>query len=57
MIINYLKIAFRNIIKQKIYSFINIAGLAVGMASFMLIAMWVQELIGICDLHHICFSI
>ncbi|MCP4727153.1 MAG: FtsX-like permease family protein, partial [bacterium] len=34
---NYLKIAFRNIKRQKAYSFINIAGLSVGMAVCILI--------------------
>ncbi|NIM14088.1 MAG: FtsX-like permease family protein [Candidatus Aminicenantes bacterium] len=33
---NYLKIAFRNIIRQKGYSFINISGLAIGLACFIL---------------------
>ena len=32
MLLNYLKIAFRNIKKYKAYSFINISGLAVGLA-------------------------
>ena len=43
MLKNYLKIIFRNIVKQKTYSFINIAGLAVGLASFILIVLWVQD--------------
>jgi putative ABC transport system permease protein len=35
---NYLKIAWRNLVKHKLFSFINIGGLAVGMAvSFMLL--------------------
>ena len=42
MIHNYLKIAFRNLKKYKSYSFINIAGLAVGMACFILILLFVQ---------------
>jgi chromate transport protein ChrA len=33
---NYLKIVFRNIKRHKGYSFINIAGLAIGMACFIL---------------------
>jgi putative ABC transport system permease protein len=38
MINNYLKIAFRNLFKNKLYSFINIGGLGLGMAvSFMLL--------------------
>ncbi len=43
MIKNYLKITFRNIIKQKGYSFINIFGLAIGMAVSILILLWVQD--------------
>ena len=38
---NYLKIAFRSIKKHKGYSFINISGLAIGMAVCILILMWV----------------
>jgi putative ABC transport system permease protein len=40
MIKNYLKIAFRNLYRQKGFSFINISGLAIGMASAILIFMW-----------------
>ncbi len=43
MLKNYLKIAFRNIIKNKIYSFINIFGLAVGLAATILILLWVMD--------------
>jgi len=39
---NYIKIALRNILRQKVYSFINIAGLAVGMAVCIIILMWVN---------------
>jgi putative ABC transport system permease protein len=42
MLKNYLKITLRNIAKQKSYSFINIAGLAMGMALFILIARYIQ---------------
>ncbi|HEX9970498.1 MAG TPA: ABC transporter permease, partial [bacterium] len=42
MLKNYLKITFRNIAKQKGYSFINITGLALGMALFILIARYIQ---------------
>jgi putative ABC transport system permease protein len=38
MFSNYFKIAIRNIIKHKGYSIINIAGLAIGLAIFSLIA-------------------
>ncbi|MEO8819332.1 MAG: ABC transporter permease, partial [Ginsengibacter sp.] len=37
MIKNYLKIAFRNIIRHKAFSVINIAGLAIGIASCLLL--------------------
>lgn len=43
MIRNYLKVAFRNIARQKSYSFINIAGLGIGMAVCVLITLWVQS--------------
>jgi len=43
MLINYLKITIRNIRRNKAYSFINIAGLAIGIASCMLIMLWVQD--------------
>jgi putative ABC transport system permease protein len=43
MIKNYLKVALRNFIKNKSYSFINISGLAIGMACCMLITLWVQD--------------
>ena len=43
MIKNYLKIAFRNISRHKAYSFINISGLAIGMACSILILLWVQN--------------
>jgi putative ABC transport system permease protein len=40
---NYLKIAFRNILKNKAYSVINISGLAIGMACCILILVFVQD--------------
>jgi putative ABC transport system permease protein len=43
MFTNYLKVAFRNINRQKGYAFINIAGLAVGMACCILLLLWVQD--------------
>lgn len=41
MIKNYLKIAWRNLLKNKGYTTINILGLAVGVCSFMLISLFV----------------
>jgi ABC-type antimicrobial peptide transport system permease subunit len=43
MIKNYLKVAWRNLIKNKASSFINIGGLAVGMAVAMLIGLWIRD--------------
>jgi ABC-type antimicrobial peptide transport system permease subunit len=40
---NYLKIALRNIVRHKVYSSLNIAGLAIGMACCILILLWVQH--------------
>jgi putative ABC transport system permease protein len=38
-----LKISLRNLMKHKLYSFINIAGLAIGMAGAILILLWIQN--------------
>ncbi len=43
MLINYLKIALRNISRSKLYSLINILGLATGMAACLVIFLWVQD--------------
>jgi putative ABC transport system permease protein len=43
MIKNYLKIAWRNLVKNKGYSAINIIGLATGMAVAMLIGFWIYD--------------
>jgi putative ABC transport system permease protein len=43
MLKNYFKIAFRNLIRNKGFSVINIFGLAIGMASAILILLWVQN--------------
>jgi predicted permease len=43
MIKNYFKIAWRNLIKSKGYSALNIGGLAVGMAVAILISLWVWD--------------
>ena len=43
MIRNYLTIAFRNLVKNRVYSFINIFGLATGMAVAMLIGLWMYD--------------
>ena len=43
MIKNYFKIAFRSLLRNKSFSVINILGLAIGMASAILILLWVQN--------------
>ena len=43
MIRNYFKIAFRNLVKHKLYSAINILGLGFGMACVLLICFYVQD--------------
>ncbi len=42
MIKNYLKIAWRNLVGNKVYSLLNILGLAAGMAVALLIGLWVN---------------
>jgi putative ABC transport system permease protein len=49
---NYLKITLRNIKRHKGYSFINIAGLAIGMAICILILLFVRDELSY-DTHHI----
>src|SRR6476659_6836161 len=43
MIKNYFKIAWRNLLRNKGFSFLNISGLAIGMASAILILLWIQN--------------
>jgi putative ABC transport system permease protein len=43
MLKNFFKIAFRNLLRNKGFSAINITGLAVGMASAILIFLWIQN--------------
>ena len=43
MLKHHLKIAIRNMIRERGYALINIAGLAVGMVCFILIVLWVRD--------------
>jgi len=43
MLRNYLKIALRNLFRNKLYSLINLLGLAIGMAACLMIFLWVQD--------------
>jgi putative ABC transport system permease protein len=52
MIRNYFKIAWRNLVKNKALSFINIGGLSVGMAVAMLISLWIWDELSFNTYHH-----
>ncbi len=43
MLKNYFKIAFRNLIRNKVFSFINIAGLSIGLACCLLILLYTRD--------------
>src|SRR5258706_15118745 len=43
MLKNYIKIAVRNLLKNKAFSAINILGLAIGMAVALLISLWIWD--------------
>jgi len=43
MLKNYLMVAIRNVVRHKVYSLINLIGLAVGMACTILLLLWVQD--------------
>ncbi len=51
MLIHYLKVAFRNLSRHRLYSFINLAGLTVGMTCFLLVAFYIQHQLSY-DRHH-----
>src|SRR5688500_11934901 len=40
---NYFKIGYRNLLRNKGYSLINIGGLAIGMTVAMLIGLWIHD--------------
>ncbi|HLX66521.1 MAG TPA: hypothetical protein VKR41_05985, partial [Puia sp.] len=42
MLITYLKTAWRGIVRNKVYSGLNILGLAIGMAVALLIGLWIN---------------
>src|SRR5690606_3801969 len=43
MIKNYFKVAWRNLLKNKVFSFINITGLAIGLSCFLMITVYVLD--------------
>jgi putative ABC transport system permease protein len=51
MIRNFFIIAWRNLVRKKSFSFINITGLAIGMAAAMLILLWIQHEVSYDNFH------
>ena len=43
MIKNIFKVAIRNLLRNKVFSIINISGLAIGMASAIVILLWMYN--------------
>ena len=43
MLKNYLKIAFRNLSRQKVFSLINIVGMAIGLACGIMLSLWIFD--------------
>jgi putative ABC transport system permease protein len=52
MLSNYVKVAIRNLLRQKGFSFINIFGLALGISCTALIGMWVNDELSYDRFHH-----
>lgn len=48
---NYLKVAFRNILRSKVYSAINVVGLSIGVACCLLLSLYIQDELSY-DKHH-----
>jgi ABC-type antimicrobial peptide transport system permease subunit len=51
MLKNYLKIAWRNILKNKIFSLLNIVGLATGLLCSLLIYLWITDELAVDNYH------
>lgn len=51
MLQNYFKVAFRNILKHKFYSILNIAGLAFGLAACFLIGLYINDEVSFDQFH------
>ncbi|MDH4218335.1 MAG: ABC transporter permease [Candidatus Aminicenantes bacterium] len=51
MVKNYFKSAFRNMKRDKVYTLLNLAGLAVGMSCFIIIGLWVQHELSFDEFH------
>jgi putative ABC transport system permease protein len=51
MLSKYLKIAFRNLTKNRLFTFLNIAGLSVGLAAGLLMLLWTQDELSFDNFH------
>ncbi len=51
MIINYFKIAWRNLLKGKLFSFVNIFGLSIGLSTCILLVLYIADELDY-DKHH-----
>ncbi len=51
MLSNYLKLAFRSLLNNRLYSFINIAGLSVGLSSAILVVLLINDELGFDKFH------
>ncbi len=51
MLRNFIRIAFRNLLKYKTFSAVNLAGLSVGLACFLLICLWIRDETSYDDFH------
>jgi putative ABC transport system permease protein len=51
MIKNFFKVAWRNLLRNKAFSFINISGLSIGMAAAILIMLWIQSEVNFDQFH------
>ena len=51
MLSNYLKIAWRNALRYKGYSLLNIFGLVIGIASSVLVLLWIEDEVSVDDFH------
>lgn len=51
MLWNYLKVTYRTFLRQKVYSLINVSGLAIGLTCFILIFLFIQDELSYDRLH------
>lgn len=51
MIKNFFKVAYRNLLRNKGFSVINITGLAIGMSAAILIVLWIQDELSFDEFH------